>query len=112
PPARRRSNSSRVTNSYCTPSTSFVRRGRVVAEIENVHSGRTATSRSTSVPLPAPDGPESTSRKPPGMNRDGIEVAASGIGPAAPLTPAPPSLDVLHLLAQALQLFLDHHHRV
>ena len=34
------------------------------------HSGRAATSRSTSVPLPAPDGPESTSRKPPRLEAE------------------------------------------
>ena len=42
------------------------KRGRVVEEMANVHSGRAAIRRSTSVPLPAPEGPDSTIRKPPG----------------------------------------------
>src|SRR5437667_11157734 len=109
---RRRSNSSRVTNSYSTPSASVGRRGRVVHEIENTHSGRAAISRSTSVPLPAPEGPDTTNTKPPGSNRGGASgslapVASSGSTSAFMRG----SLDVLNLLAQALDLFLDHDHR-
>ena len=84
PPRRaRRSAPARRSGSRCRPL--LAARRRVVAEIENTASGGVARNRCASVVLPAPDGAERTRSSP---------------GPAR-------SLDILHLLAHALDLGLE-----
>src|SRR5688572_3060038 len=81
-------NASRSTKWYCTPSRSPARGWRVVCEIEKRSRSTSASTRERTVDFPAPDGPDTTRR----------------LGSR--------SLNVLHLLAHALDLLLERDHRV
>jgi hypothetical protein len=57
-------NSGTEMNWYSIPWRSPWRAGRVVAEIESHSSGRRSSRARTTVPLPAPEGPEITNNRP------------------------------------------------
>src|SRR5687767_14581803 len=81
-------NAGRSTKWYSIPSFSPGRGLRVVCEIENCRRSISASARARTVDFPAPEGPDTTTR----------------FGSR--------SLNVLHLLAHALDLFLERHHLV
>src|SRR6476620_142882 len=78
------------------PSTSLARRGRVVTEMDRVRLGSSSRRSRVSVVLPAPDGEESTSIRP---RRPMMSFSSSAVMRG--------SLDILHLLAELLDLRLE-----
>src|SRR6476469_4532493 len=83
PFCNRRWNSSGERKWYSRPCCSLGRIGRVVAEVASSSRGTSARARAISVPLPTPDGPDTTNSRPL-MRPQSFRQPADGLGLADP----------------------------